>query len=163
MATTEDSLDSRSQANPDPESICLCCSNTTVPRQRRMLRSESTKQVIPTLATVLERVLEEAGKPYTKAGILGVINGEYNSLGYICRNCYTDLLKCYKDTCALMDKVKNVIDVVSFTEESSESSEPAVGTKRPHDFNNEIAQSHKKAKISHSEPEMSVSIYGRCR
>ena len=50
METTEDSLDSQSQANPGPESICSSCVvlNTTVPRQRRILRSGSTKHVIPT-------------------------------------------------------------------------------------------------------------------
>ena len=78
------------------KSICLCCAVQTTPKERRVLRSESNCKVIPLLKSLIQRVLVNTDKkPDQETDVDGVLLGDYNSSGYVCRSYQTLLVRYY--------------------------------------------------------------------
>ena len=93
--------------------LCLCCGTETSPKQRRILKSESNSDLIPVLSYFIKRALREAGRGCSDNELLSVLNGGCDSLGYIYRDCHTQLSRHHKTDMIIAEKVKVAVTVAS--------------------------------------------------
>ena len=128
----------------------------TEEKERRVLISQSNNHLIPLLSSVLLRTLADTGKDCTEGKVLDILNGSRNSLGYICRHCYYLLSSYYKKDQSVKEKVKKVIELVTFRNSDSLANSSYrsvnIGTKR---FSKDSTQtqSSKKPKKYHAAQE----------